>query len=65
MNTTLDILENVNLSDEEMDELFSQMEHFVPPTDMVERVMNAVSQLPLPQVFSYNENDLDELAMAI
>ncbi len=34
---------------DEIDELFSRLEQFEPPADMVARIMGAVSQLPLPQ----------------
>ena len=36
--------------DEDVDELFSQLEQFTPPADFVHRVMQAVSCLPLPQM---------------
>ena len=32
----------------DIDALFSQLEVVKPPSDMVERIMNAVAQLPLP-----------------
>lgn len=41
-----DLEEAENYSD--VDALFSQLETIKPPADMVERVMNAVSRLPLP-----------------
>ena len=34
----------------DVDELFSQLEQLKPPTDFVNRVMRAVSRLPLPQM---------------
>jgi hypothetical protein len=36
----------------DIDELFEQLEIIEPPVDMVERIMDAVSQLPLPQTTS-------------
>ena len=46
----------------DVDTLFSQLETIKPPVDMVERVMNAVSRLPLLVVV----NDVDgELPTAI
>jgi hypothetical protein len=36
--------------DEDVDKLFSQLEQFSPPADLVKRVMQAVSRLPLPQM---------------
>jgi hypothetical protein len=50
--------------DEDIDELFSQLEQFTPPADFVRRVMQAVSRLPLPQMLqsdaeqSWNDDDL-------
>jgi hypothetical protein len=38
--------------DSDIDELFEQLEIIEPPVDMVERIMDAVSQLPLPQTTS-------------
>jgi len=35
--------------EDDIDELFSHMEQFEPPTDFIQRVMDTVSQLPLPQ----------------
>lgn len=35
--------------EDDIDELFSQMEQFEPPADFIQRVMDTVSQLPLPQ----------------
>ncbi len=39
-------------ADDEIDELFSKLEQIEPPTDIVARIMGAVSQLPLPQTSS-------------
>lgn len=38
--------ENGNYDD--VDQLFSHLESFEPPADMVARIMNVVSQLPSP-----------------
>lgn len=43
--------------DNDIDELFFQLEQFQPPADMVERIMNAVAQLPLPP---YGRSALEE-----
>ncbi len=42
-------LEDDQPTDEDIDELFSHLEQFTPPDDFVNRVMNVISQLPLPQ----------------
>jgi hypothetical protein len=34
---------------EDVDKLFSKLEPFEPPVDMVMRIMNVVAQLPPPQ----------------
>ena len=36
--------------DEDMDEIFSRLDQLKPPTDFVNRVMQAISRLPLPQM---------------
>jgi hypothetical protein len=36
--------------DEDVDEVFSRLDQLKPPADFVNRVMQAVSRLPLPQV---------------
>ncbi|GCE04653.1 hypothetical protein [Dictyobacter aurantiacus] len=46
-NILLNLLENDFDNDADIDELFEQLEQFEPPVDMVDRVMQAVSQLPL------------------
>jgi hypothetical protein len=40
----------LNDADADIDALFAQMEQFKPPADFVNRVMQAVSRLPLPQL---------------
>ncbi len=35
---------------DDLDVLFEHLESFEPPVDMVERIMDAVSKLPLPQM---------------
>ncbi len=44
-------------ADNDIDELFFQLEQFQPPADMVERIMHAVAQLSLPP---YGWNALEE-----
>src|SRR5436305_722460 len=41
--------EGDSTSDDKIDELFSHLEQFEPPTDFVDRVMAQVSRLPFPQ----------------
>jgi hypothetical protein len=58
-------MNNMPLDLSDIDEVFSQLEQFTPPADMVDRIMNAVSKLP----FDYQAPvspwmDLDELAIA-
>jgi hypothetical protein len=36
--------------DEDVDEIFSRLDLLKPPNDFVNRVMQAVSRLPLPQM---------------
>jgi hypothetical protein len=36
-------------TDDDIDELFLQLEQFEPPADFVDRVMGSISRLPLPQ----------------
>jgi len=36
--------------DGDVDDLFSRLDQLKPPTDFVNRVMRAVSRLPLPQM---------------
>lgn len=57
-----DLEETENYSD--VDALFSQLETIKPPADMVERVMNAVSRLPLPVVVNDLAGD-EELPAAM
>lgn len=57
-----DLEETENYSD--VDALFSQLETIKPPADMVERVMNAVSRLPLPVVVNDLAGD-EELPTAM
>ena len=40
--------------DEDVDRVFSQLDQLKPPIDFVNRVMQAVSRLPLPQVLQPN-----------
>ncbi len=35
---------------DDIDEIFSHLEHFEPPVDFVDRVMDAIARLPLPQI---------------
>lgn len=50
--------------DEDVDKVFSQLGQLKPPIDFVNRVMQAVSRLPLPQVLqpsaelSWDDDDL-------
>jgi hypothetical protein len=37
-------------SDADVDEVFSRLDQLKPPIDFVDRVMQAVSRLPLPQM---------------
>ncbi|GLV57940.1 hypothetical protein KDH_47750 [Dictyobacter sp. S3.2.2.5] len=46
-NISLNLLENDFDNGADIDELFEQIEQFEPPVDMVDRIMQAVSQLPL------------------
>ncbi|BCL78339.1 hypothetical protein ccbrp13_08040 [Ktedonobacteria bacterium brp13] len=62
------------LSDEEVDEtdkideFFTHLLHIEPPTNMVERIMQVVSQLPQPRLLSHwkdydffiVENDIEQ-----
>lgn len=48
-NVSLSFLNNDLVSDDEVDELFSQLPRFTPPANMVEQIMTAVSELPLPR----------------
>ena len=50
-NISLDLLENDFDNDSDIDELFEQLAQFEPPVDMVDRIMQAVSELP----FSYEQ----------
>jgi len=65
-NISLNLLENDFDNDADIDVLFEQLEQFEPPVDMVDRIMQAVAQLPL----SYKPkpaspwSDLEILAMA-
>ena len=36
--------------DEDVDEVFSRLDQLKPPADFVNRVMQAISRLPLPQM---------------
>jgi hypothetical protein len=36
--------------DEDVDEIFSRLDQLKPPADFVNRVMQAISRLPLPQM---------------
>jgi len=40
------------VTDTEVDELFSQLGRFEPPTDMIANIMQMVSQLPTPKPLS-------------
>ncbi len=51
-------IENAETSEDDIDELFSQLEQFQPPKDFVQRVMQAVSKLPLPQVVTENTESI-------
>lgn len=65
-NISLDLLENGFGNDADIDELFEHLEQFEPPVDIVDRIMQAVAQLPL----SYKQkpaspwSDLEILAIA-
>ena len=48
---------------DDVDALFNQLERFEPPTDMVERIMDAVAKLPLPQHLPQNVFDKDDLVV--
>lgn len=37
--------------DGDVDEVFSRLDQLKPPADFVNRVMQAISRLPLPQMF--------------
>lgn len=39
-----------DLPDEDVDEVFSRLDQLKPPADFVNRVMQAISRLPLPQM---------------
>jgi hypothetical protein len=41
---------------DDLDALFEQLERFEPPTDMVERIMDAVTKLP-PHLFPQDSLD--------
>ncbi len=45
---------------DDLDALFEQLKRFEPPTDMVERIMNAVTKLP-PHLFSQDSLDREGL----
>lgn len=65
-NISLDLLENDFDNDSDIDALFEQLAQFEPPVDMVDRIMQAVSELP----FTYEKQpaspwaDLEVLAIA-
>lgn len=70
---SLNFLNNDVVSDKEIDELdglFAQLLHVEPPTNMVERIMQAVSTLPRPKPLSQwnnydffmTESDMDLLS---
>lgn len=46
--------------DDEIDQLFSDLEQFEPPADFVDRVMAEISLLPLPQFISTSKADSGE-----
>jgi hypothetical protein len=52
--------EGDSTSDDDIDQLFSHLEHFEPPVDFVDRVMAKVSRLPLPQFMSTSIADGNE-----
>jgi hypothetical protein len=51
-NISVNFLLNDSVTEDEIDELFAQLEQYEPPTDMVERVMAAAAQLPRPKPLS-------------
>ncbi|GCE26277.1 hypothetical protein KDA_17610 [Dictyobacter alpinus] len=64
-NISLDLLENDFDNDSDVDELFEQLAQFEPPVDMVDRIMQAVAELP----FTYEKpvspwTNLEVLAIA-
>ncbi len=46
---------------DDLDALFNHLEPFEPPADMVERIMDAVAKLPLPQILPRTPSDKDGL----
>ncbi|HTI15379.1 MAG TPA: hypothetical protein VL461_12595 [Dictyobacter sp.] len=64
MNISYDILTDGIVADNEIDALFGQLEHFEPPTNMVDTIMNAVKQLPLAQIHTgLAEDECDVLVV--
>jgi hypothetical protein len=51
-------------SDDDIDQLFSHLEQFEPPTNFVDCVMAEVSRLPLPQFLSPSIVDSDECTVS-
>ena len=47
--------EDDNPGNEDLDLVFSQLDQLNPPSDFVQRVMQAVSRLPLPQMLQSND----------
>jgi hypothetical protein len=46
-NISLDLIDIDFTDDSDVDEIFEHLEQFTPPVDMVARIMNTVSQLPI------------------
>lgn len=46
---------------EDVDKLFSKLEQYEPPSDMVARIMNIVSKLPPPQQLQRQSSVFPEL----
>lgn len=64
-NISLDLIDIDFNDDADIDEIFAQLEQLTPPADMVARIMNTVSLLPIfygTPTSSWME--LDDLAIA-
>ncbi len=50
---------------EDLDKLFSQLEQFEPPADMVGRIMDAVNKLPPPWAFQPTSTSHDDEGLLV
>ena len=64
MNIISEILIGGTTEENDIDRLFAHLEQCEPPVGMVERIMNAVAHLPLPQICQMSPwQDLEVLAI--